>query len=507
MAGTGSAGRPFEVKEKPDDLFEQAHAPMVVIDANGEIAVANAAFRALAGARSAELGGQPFIERFAPAYRDRVSATLARISVEQTPHERMQVAFVDGRVVHLECFGRAHVNGPGSSLWTFSDVTERELRNRAAERYELFSRHTQDIVLFIRRDGRIIEANDAAVSAYGYTREELLQLRIDDLRAPSTREIVAQQIDEALTRGIRLETMHFRKDGSQFPVEVGSRAAMIGEDPILLSIIRDISGRSQLQAKIIQADRMAALGTMAAGIVHEVNNPLAYTMANLQMAKKRLGQLTTSLGAMGHADITSEAVARDMRELLEMLELAHEGTQRVRSIIDDLRAFSRNDDSANETIELASVVDAAVEIASSEIRDRAKLVRSYGQAPSVRASAQRLTQVFLNLVLNAAQAIPEGHPDENEIRIAIATGPSGDAVVEVEDTGRGISTELQPRIFDAFFTTKALGEGTGLGLFISRTIVTSYGGDITVESAKDRGTRFRVCLPEDRPVASSRPLP
>lgn len=493
MAGTGSARKHVGAPER-DPYFEHAHAPMVVVGASGDVRMANAAFRALAGSENSELAGRPFVIIFAAAYRDRVSAILARLSDEEAPHERMQVAFTDGRVRHVECFARSNVDGLGSSLWTFFDITERQLRDEAAERYELFSRHTQDIVLFIRRDGRIIEANDAAVEAYGYTRDELLKLRIDELRAPATREIVARQMEEALTRGVRLETMHCRKDGSQFPVEVGSRAAMIGGERILLSIIRDISNRSQLQAKLIQADRMAALGTMAAGIAHEVNNPLAYTMANLQMARKRLGQLMTALD--GHRVAPSlETLGQPMEELCTMLEIAHEGTQRVRAIIDDLRAFSRHDDGMADAIEIVPVIEAAIEIASSEIRNRATLVREYGDAPLVRASARRLTQVFLNLLINAAQAIPEGNVSDNEIRISVGTDAFGDACVEVRDSGKGISAEHRERIFDAFFTTKPLEEGTGLGLFISRSIVTSYGGDITVESAPPSGTTFHVTLP------------
>lgn len=495
MVGKGSARRQTEPSRLSEALFEQAHAPMVVIGADGVVALANAGFRALSGCIERELVGRAFVHAFTPAYRDRVAAMLARIAEEPSPHERMQVAFANGRVCHLECFGRADIDETGASLWTFSDVTHREQREQAIERYEIFSRHAHDIVLFIAPDGRLLEANDAAVSAYGYTREELLRLRIEDLRLPTTRQIVAEQMEEAFTRGVLIETMHIRKDGSQFPVEVGARAAMIGGERILLSIIRDISRRSELQAKLIQADRMAALGTMAAGIAHEVNNPLAYTMVNLQMARRRLGQLAHSLGGIEPSHASVDDMAAEIETLRAMLDLAHEGTERVRLIVDDLRAFSRHDDIAADPIELVPLVEAAIEIATNEIRNRAKLVRTYEPVALVRGSPSRLTQVFLNLLINAAQAIPEGDEGHNEIRVTTSTNAAGEAQVEIRDTGRGISPELQDRIFDAFFTTKPLDEGTGLGLFISRSIVTGHGGDITAENAPDRGTIFRITLP------------
>lgn len=470
---------------------------MVLLEADGTVSLANAAFRALAGGSERDLEGFSLLRVFAPAYRDRVARMLARIVNEAAPQERMQVVFTNGRDRYLECFGRADAEEAGASLWTFFDITEREQRERAVERYELFSQHAHDIVFFIRRDGRILEANEAAVTAYGYTREELLAMQIQDLRVPGTRHIVAQQMEEALTRGVLLETMHMRKDGSQFPVEVGSRAAMIGSERILLSIIRDISRRSELQAKLIQADRMAALGTMAAGIAHEVNNPLAYTMVNLQMARKRLGKLASSLDGIPPMEAPIDGLSEEVKTLREMLEIAHEGTERVRHIIDDLRAFSRHDDDdiAHEPIELLPVVEKAIEIAGNEIRNRAKLVRAYGQSFPVRASASRLTQVFLNLLINAAQAIPEGAPEANEIRVSLGSSATGEALVEIEDTGPGISPELTERIFDAFFTTKPLNEGTGLGLFISRSIITGYGGNITADNDPSRGTVFRITLP------------
>ena len=482
-------------------VFRESPAPMVVLDREGRIVAANPAFATLVTQPERDLEGRLLPQLFAPIHRDRIAALLARTRTETAPHERIQTAFLDGRDRRLDCRGQSGIDDAGSSLWTFYDTTENDV---TAERYELFSRYAHDIVLFIGRDGRILEANDAAVAAYGYTREELLQLRIEDLRAPATRHVIAAQMEQAFDRGLLMETLHRRKDGSQFPVEVGSRVANVGGERMLVSIIRDVSQRSQLQAKLIQADRMAALGTMAAGIAHEITNPIAYARLNLDMAKKRLDAIHVALEARRYDELRTQ-----LESVREMVDIACEGTDRVRTIIDDLRAFSRHDDAIVAPVELAPVVDMAIEIASGEIRQRARLVRDFGQAPMVRASTPRLMQVFVNLLVNAAQAIPEGRAHENEIRVVVRTGPDGCAEVEVSDTGVGIPAELQERIFDAFFTTKPPNEGTGLGLFITRTIVTSLGGELSFESAPNRGTTFRITLPaaqlEPMPLRACRP--
>lgn len=241
-------------------------------------------------------------------------------------------------------------------------------------------------------------------------------------------------------------------------------------------------------------ERWTALTTLAAAIAHEVNNPLAYTIINLQVARKRLRSLVSAVEGACSASERAD-VLREVEDLRQMLDLAHEGTAQMRAILEDLRAFSREEDMSVDPLPLRPIVDAAVDLASVEIGARARLVRRYERAPLVRASAPRLTQVFLNLLMNAAQAIPEGDVEANEVRVSLRATPDGDAEVEVRDTGRGVGPELMARIFDPFFTTKSLEEGTGLGLFISRIIVTSYGGEIGAEALPEGGTVFRVQLP------------
>jgi CheY-like chemotaxis protein len=180
--------------------------------------------------------------------------------------------------------------------------------------------------------------------------------------------------------------------------------------------------------------------------------------------------------------------------MLQRLREARAGVERVRLIVQDLKSFSRSDTERRGPVDVQRVLDATIEIAANEIRHRARLLREYREVPAVEGDASRLGQVFLNLLVNAAQAMTEGDASRHEIRVSTATDAAGRVVVTIADTGAGISPENLGRIFDPFFTTKPAGVGTGLGLSICRGIVNALGGDITVESELGRGTAFRVAL-------------
>jgi CheY-like chemotaxis protein/two-component sensor histidine kinase len=178
-----------------------------------------------------------------------------------------------------------------------------------------------------------------------------------------------------------------------------------------------------------------------------------------------------------------------------MLAVAREGVDRVRSIVRDLKTFSRADDVALGPVDVHEVLDSSIGIALNEIRHRALLLRDYGTVPLVEINESRLGQVFLNLLVNAAQAIPEGRAEAHAIRVRTATDERGRAIIEVADDGVGIPKHLLGKVFEPFMTTKPIGEGTGLGLFVSRSIVKAAGGEITVESELGKGTRVRLSLP------------
>lgn len=375
----------------------------------------------------------------------------------------------------------------GILIFDSAKRTARRERGLLGERYELLAQHTHDIVLFIDERGFIVEANHAAERAYGYRRTELVGRPMTELRASPTLIDYPAQLEKAFATGVLFETEHRRKDGTTFAVEVGSRCAIVGGRRMLLSIIRDITERRLIQARLVQADRLGAFGMIAAGVAHEINTPLAYALNNFEMLARRVPLLVAQLGADGH-----EGAAEEIAQIEQMLATAREGMDRVRHIACDLKAFSRPGTEHVEGVDVRQILESAVNIARGDICQSAVVVRDYGDVAPVRANPPRLGQVFLNLLLNAAQAAAVGRARPAEI--SLITRMDGDTVViEVNDDGVGIPADLGDRIFDPFVTSKR--EGTGLGLYIARSTVRDHGGDIQIVARPHGGTSVHVRLP------------
>jgi signal transduction histidine kinase/ActR/RegA family two-component response regulator len=246
------------------------------------------------------------------------------------------------------------------------------------------------------------------------------------------------------------------------------------------------------QAQLVQAGKMAAVGTLAAGVGHEINNPLSYIVSNLEYAAEE------AVALKGRLESAPEDVRGRLKEMEQVLREALMGADRVRRIVKDLKTFSRQDEDLRGPVDLRAVMDSAAKMAAGELRPRAQLVRDYSEVPRVEGNEPRLAQVFLNLIINAAQALPEGKADQNEVRLVTRSVGNDEVAAEVHDTGSGIPPEVLGRIFDPFFTTKPVGIGTGLGLALCHAFITSMGGRIEVESQVGRGTVFRVTLPVAR---------
>jgi PAS domain S-box-containing protein len=354
---------------------------------------------------------------------------------------------------------------------------------RASEqRFRALIESTSDGIFLLAADGEIIYRSPSGAQMLGLAPGEASGTLADRL-FPEDGDMIGRTLEDVARKPgepVLAQARVRRSDGTTAVLD-GVFTNLL-DDPAVRGIVlnvRDVSERKQMEAKLMMADRMVSVGTLAAGVAHEINNPLAYVLANLAFLATALPPLIKSQD----------------HEVIEALREALEGAGRVRNIVRDLKTFSRADEILDGPVDLHRVLDAAANMAWNEIRHRARLVKDYAtQLGPVVGNESRLGQVFLNLIINAAQAIPEGAADRNEIRVI--TRLAGDRVlVEVRDTGPGISPEDRGRLFDPFFTTKPVGVGTGLGLFICQNIIRSLGGEITVESEPGHGAVFRVSLP------------
>jgi signal transduction histidine kinase len=285
------------------------------------------------------------------------------------------------------------------------------------------------------------------------------------------------------------------------------------------AIVATAIGRLNYQSQLALAERLSSVGLLAAGVAHDIKNPLALTLTNVEWLVEDLppilehcrtlrDRLSEELGSeradtlmQDTTDLRDDQLLQDMTQCTRN---ALDGLRRVRDIVRDLGTFSRADDDQLSPVSLVDVLEKALTLSHNEIKYRARISRDFQQIPNVLAHEGRLTQVFLNLLINAAHAIEKGDPERNEIQVRL--WQDGDEVLaEVKDTGKGIDPTDLPYVFEPFFTTKERGVGTGLGLYISNNIVISLGGRLEVDSTAGYGTRFVLRLPVAEPLVGTRP--
>lgn len=290
----------------------------------------------------------------------------------------------------------------------------------------------------------------------------------------------------------RYEIPLVRADGSELWARLSTSLMTddSGQSVGVLAMVTDLTDHRKLQAQLMVADRMASVGLLAAGVAHEINNPLAVNIANLELVLRDLPGLLPD--------------SEKGRMVLEEAQDALDAAQRVARIVKDLKVFSRADTEEKGAVDLHQVLDSSARLAWNVVRHHATLTKDYApDLPPVYGNEPRLGQVFLNLIVNAAQAIPEGNVSSNAIILHTHRRRDGKVVVEVRDTGSGMPASVIAQLFTPFFTTKPVGLGTGLGLSICHRIITALKGQIEVESELGKGTTFRVLLPTLKEVASN----
>jgi PAS domain S-box-containing protein len=377
---------------------------------------------------------------------------------------------------------------PARITGTVMDITARKQAEQELRRQALLFENFYDGVVVADLAGRILDFNPSAERMFGHGKADAVGLTLFSLLHPGELDSLTSVIQDALERTGRWtgEVEFRRRDGTACSCECVMVPLRDTEGRAIASVmvLRDITERKHLQARLVMADRLASLGTLGAGVAHEINNPLAYMLVNLHLLRTGLEQLK---------DFTPVSVLEPLGQLVQETT---EGAERIAGIVRDLKTFARGEqDSRLGPVDARRAVELACKMADNMLRHRARLKLEFDAVPQVEANEARLGQVFLNLLLNAAQAIPEGEPAErHQITVRLRAGSPGQVVVEVRDTGVGMTPEVLSRVFDPFFTTKAVGEGTGLGLSICHGIVESMGGAISAESKPGQGSTFRVLL-------------
>lgn len=369
---------------------------------------------------------------------------------------------------------------------------------RSEERYRRIVETAAEGIWMVDADGRTTFANQRMAEILGETPESMQGRGLMDWRWPEDQE-VTRELFARRHHGVseRIDVKLRRHDGGTVFVEMSATPIMQnGEMAGALALFSDVTELRKAQAQIMTSDRMASIGLLAAGVGHEINNPLTGVIGYLQLAQMKAAHL-----ACAHDSIPGDAadLQADLREALA-------AAWQVSRIVKDLKIFSRHREQAVTAVDVHDVLESTVRMAWNEIRHRSRLVREYGEIPPVLGNESRLGQVFLNLIMNAVQAIPDGKAHANEIRILTGTAPDGRVVIEIADTGSGIPPEILGRLFTPFVTTKPVGIGTGIGLSICHRIVTDLGGEITAESKPGEGARFRVILPAAAKAAPEPPV-
>ncbi len=481
-------------------LMDEMSEGVATLGADGLVTYCNARFAAMAGVRLEDLVGKSVHSLVGPASAARLRALLKAGTHHVSKAEFLFEPGPAGKPMPvLLSVSQVEMEGGPTLCAIATDLTEqkrqeeslareraeRELQRRASEaRYRRIVETAVEGIWLLDAEARGTFANRALADMLGYAPDELTGRPIYDFleeeSARAARRFLGQNRKYAEMR----EFAFRRKDGGELWAVLSASPVAGAEGELLGAVVMlsDVSERRKLQAQLLLADRMSSLGTLAAGVAHEINNPLAYTIGSLDLLSVRLPPLIDEASTRGQA-------------VMQELQRAREGMERVRIIVRDLKSFSRADEETVTAIDVRRSLDTSLTLVGNEIKHRARLVRDYDQVPAVRANEGRLGQVFINLLVNAAQSMPEGRIDDNELRVVGLQDALGRAVIEIHDTGCGIPAENLDRIFEPFFTTKAVGEGTGLGLAICHGIVASFGGSLSVESTVGKGSVFRVTLP------------
>jgi two-component system NtrC family sensor kinase len=496
-------------------------------------------------------------KKSAPLYRaddeEVMKSNLTKVGYEE-PQDKPDGSQMWLRTSKTPLHDRAgHVIG---ILGTYEDITEQkraeEILKESEERFRLAFDNANTGMCLVDLEGNLTRVNNKMCEIFGYTKEELEHMTVNDIAHSDdinkSPEFIKKSIHGEIGRDI-FEKRYFHKNGYVITCEVSSSLVhkADGSPLYFISHIHDITERKlseetlkknqeelikknleieesrkniQLtleklgaayeelktsQAKILQQEKMASIGQLAAGVAHEINNPMAFIASNLGTLDKYIRRLKDFIRAQ--SEVIKSLQAAEAIEKLEkkrkelkldytindidlLVKESMDGSERVRKIVQELNRFSRVDDAEYKDANINECIESSINIVENELKQKAALHKDYGNLPPTKCYPLKLNQVFINLLINAIQAI------EEKGKIKIKTWKKDEAIwITISDTGCGISKENQSKIFEPFFTTKEAGKGTGLGLSISYDIIQRHKGEISFKSEKRKGTTFTICIP------------
>lgn len=544
-------------KEFAESLLENATVPICVVDNRHRLISWNRACEELTGVKRSEIVGT---DKLWQAFYDHSRPVLADMLIDGNYENLAQYYEVYSKSPFLPegiqaegwfpsmrgedrylCFDAAPIrNGKGAIvavIETLHDITqrkgaERELRKSRAElmvKHEelsnLFSQVeiaknewertldcTGDLVMLVGNSGEIKRCNRAVGELAGRSYAQIVGAKWQEI-------VLTPEMDAGRFAGQSGELYHYPTgrwfDLASYPFKEGDALEVSGAVVTLhdttemkrvsAALEKAYAELKETHAQMLQKEKMASIGQLAAGVAHEINNPIGFVSSNLGTLDKYVGRmkefiatLEEKLASIALPEVMSELEGKKkglkldyvLGDATELIRESLEGTERVRKIVADLKSFSRLDEAAHKQANINECLESTINIVWNEIKYKATMRRALGELPQLKCHPQQLNQVFMNLLVNAAHAI------EKEGAITVRSWhDKGSIFVAVSDTGCGIPAEIQNRVFEPFFTTKEVGSGTGLGLSISYDIVKKHGGEIYVASEVGKGTTFTVRIP------------
>ncbi|MBZ0271900.1 PAS domain S-box protein [bacterium] len=482
-------------------VFEGALDAMLIVDDDARIVDGNASALSLLDVGREGLLSMTVGDLAPPEFQSDLDAWWNKFLLDGRMEGQFALQRAGGETRAIDFRATARIM-PGRHLSVLRDITKRvraEKAHQAAQRDAEKARsqlaavleNIPDYVVAVDASGTIQFVNRAVPFNAG---KQAIGSNWLDLFPTEQHPVMTAALEAVLAGGspTKFETCLTAPDGSSIWFECGIGAERRGDEIVGAVIIaRDVAEKKRTETRLAMTDRLVSVGTLAAGVAHEINNPLTTVIANLDLMAQDLARLALP----AYKKRTRGAADSLIAEFRESLDDTRAAAWRICHIVRDLKVFSRPDERRRGPVDINRVMESTLRMAANEIRHRARLVKEYGDVPPVDGSESKFGQVCLNLIVNAAQAIREGDAAHNTIRVATRVDGDGRVAIEVSDTGAGIPARALARIFEPFYTTKPVGVGMGLGLAICHGIVAGLGGEIQVESVVGAGSTFRVLLP------------